>query len=102
MVRWHAVWPKKAHFLPYFADFFDRSAATACKNLLCLAKNGHFFASDARAPISYYFFAVFSAFRSLSQIIRSFFNFLICSFLSLISASRWVMVTFRSVLSEVS
>jgi hypothetical protein len=39
---WHAVWPKKAHFPPYFTDFFDRIAATACKNLLRLAKNGHF------------------------------------------------------------
>ena len=47
MVRWHAVWPKKAHFLPYFADFFDRSAAMAYKNPLRLAKNGHFFVSDA-------------------------------------------------------
>ncbi len=46
-LAWHAVWPKKAHFLPYFADFFDRSAATAYKNPRRLAKNGHFFVSDA-------------------------------------------------------
>jgi hypothetical protein len=42
-----------AHFPPYFADFFDRSAATACKNLLRLAKNGHFFVSDATTLTSY-------------------------------------------------
>ena len=47
MVRWKAVWPKQGHFSLYFADFFDRSAATACKNLLCLAKSSHFFVSDA-------------------------------------------------------
>jgi hypothetical protein len=44
---------KKAHFPPYFADFFDRSAATAYKNLLRLAKNGHFFVSDATTLTSY-------------------------------------------------
>jgi hypothetical protein len=53
LVRWHAVWPKKAHFPPYFADFFDRSAATAYKNPLRLAKNGHFFVSDATTLTSY-------------------------------------------------
>jgi hypothetical protein len=42
-----------ALFPPYFADFFDRSAATACKNLLRLAKNGHFFVSDATTLTSY-------------------------------------------------
>ena len=25
LVRWHAFWPQKAHFPPYFAYFFDRS-----------------------------------------------------------------------------
>ncbi len=44
---------KKAHFPPYFADFFDRSEAMACKNPLRLAKNGHFFVSDATTPTSY-------------------------------------------------
>jgi hypothetical protein len=43
----HTVWPKKVHFPLYFADFFDRSAATAYKNPLRLSKNGHFFVSDA-------------------------------------------------------
>jgi hypothetical protein len=47
LVEWHAVWPKKAHSPPYFADFFDRSAATAYKNPLRLAKNDHFLVSDA-------------------------------------------------------
>ena len=42
-----AVWPKKSHFPPYFAIFFDRSAATVCKKSLRLAKNGSFFVSDA-------------------------------------------------------
>jgi hypothetical protein len=35
------------HFPAYFAVFFGRNAAAACKNLFCLAKNGHFFVSDA-------------------------------------------------------
>jgi hypothetical protein len=47
LVRWHAFWPQKAHFSPYFAHFFDRSAATAYKNQFRLAKNSHFFVSDA-------------------------------------------------------
>ncbi len=47
LVMWLVVWPKKAHCPPYFADFFDRSAATACKNLLRLTKNDHFFVSEA-------------------------------------------------------
>jgi hypothetical protein len=37
----------KVRFPPSFADYFDRIAATACKNLRRLAKNGHFFVSDA-------------------------------------------------------
>jgi hypothetical protein len=44
---------KKAHFPPYFADFFDRSAAMAYKNPRRLAKNGHFFVSDATTLTSY-------------------------------------------------
>ena len=44
---------KKTHFPPYFADFFDRSAATAYKNPLRLTKNGHFFVSDATTLTSY-------------------------------------------------
>jgi hypothetical protein len=51
---WHAVWPKKAHFPPFFADFFDRNAATAYKNPLRLAKNSHFFVSDATTLTSYF------------------------------------------------
>jgi hypothetical protein len=52
-LAWHAVWPKKAHFPPYFADFFDRGAAMAYKNPRRLAKNGHFFVSDATTLTSY-------------------------------------------------
>ena len=47
-------WPIDLILLPpYFADFFDRSAATAYKNPLRLAKNGHFFVSDANTLTSY-------------------------------------------------
>ena len=46
---------KKAHFPPYFADFFDRSSATAYKNPLRLTKNGLFFVSDATTLTSYVF-----------------------------------------------
>ena len=54
LVWWHAVWPKKASFTSYFAYFFDHSAATAYKNPLRLAKNGHFFVSDATTLTSYF------------------------------------------------
>ena len=47
LVLWHAVWPKKAHFPPYFAYFFDRSAAIASKNPLRMTKNGRFFVSNS-------------------------------------------------------
>ncbi|MEY3194588.1 MAG: hypothetical protein RIQ78_685, partial [Bacteroidota bacterium] len=43
--------------LPYFAGFFDCSAATAYKNPLRLAQKGHFFVSDATTLTSYYFFS---------------------------------------------
>jgi hypothetical protein len=46
---------QSGHFLPDFARFFDRSAATVSKNWLCLAKNGHFFVSDATTLTSYIF-----------------------------------------------
>jgi hypothetical protein len=38
---------KRHHFPPHFAHFFIVAVATACKNLLRLAKNGYFFVSDA-------------------------------------------------------
>jgi hypothetical protein len=44
---------------PFFAilrRFFYCSVATACKNPLCLAKNGRFFVSDATTQPSYLYF----------------------------------------------
>jgi hypothetical protein len=38
---------KKYCFASYFADFLDRGDATASKHQLRLAKNRHFFVSDA-------------------------------------------------------
>jgi hypothetical protein len=53
MIKWHAVWPKKAHFPPYFSHFFDRSAATARRIRFIWQKNSHFFVSDATTPTIY-------------------------------------------------
>jgi hypothetical protein len=39
------------HFPPCFAIFFDRSATTVCKKLLCLAKNGYIFRSDVTGQL---------------------------------------------------
>jgi hypothetical protein len=48
--------PKSPVFRHTSHIFFDRSAATACKNLLRLAKSGRFFVSDATTLTSYTFF----------------------------------------------
>jgi hypothetical protein len=45
--------PKRPIFRPISQIFFDRSAAVAYKNPIRLAKNGHFFVSDATTPTSY-------------------------------------------------
>ncbi len=44
--------PKRPFFV-LLGIFFNHSAATACKNQLCLTKNGHFFVSDvATQPVA--------------------------------------------------
>jgi hypothetical protein len=44
---------QKGPFSAILRSFFDRNAAKACKNLLHLAKNGHFFVLDATTLTSY-------------------------------------------------
>jgi hypothetical protein len=44
---------QKGPFSAILRIFFNRSAATACKNLHCLTKIGHFFVSDATTLTSY-------------------------------------------------
>jgi hypothetical protein len=51
-----AFWTSKVYFWRCFAHFIDRSGATACKNPLRPAKNGHFFVSDAtNQPVTFNF-----------------------------------------------
>jgi hypothetical protein len=45
--------PKRPIFRYTSQIFAGRSGATACKNLLRLVKNGHFFISDATTLTSY-------------------------------------------------